>query len=404
MKVKYAVIYTYNRTGKLLSDGSASVTIRAYLRGKNKFFNTGIYIEPHQWNGSNAAWIKRHPNQYVFNQQIRDTISKMEAFEYDLINRKETVELDRLAEYDNNKIDISFTEFIKEQLEVTKQTFSRSCFTDQRQTFNKLKSFKQMIYFNQVNFKLIKSFDTFLYQEGTMSVNTIAKHHKNLKKFVNLAIKEDLIDVNRNPYKKFTVKRQPTERLYLNEEELLEVEKVEFKDDNNHLEVVRDFFLFMCYTGLRYSDASKVVGTNFIKSNDGLTLYFTSTKSKKPMRINLKKLFAGKPEVLINKYLDKYDDVYFDDPDNPMPIFFRLSNQYINRELKTIVGDLNIRENLKKQISCHVGRHTFGTALAGKVRLPVLQEMMQHSRVKETEIYVHMNPKRIDEELDKIDW
>lgn len=404
MKIKYAVIYTYKRTGKLLSDGTAYVAIRAYLRGKNKFFNTGIYIEPHQWNGSNAAWIKRHPNQYVFNQEIRDTLSKMEAFEYDLINRKEIVDLERLAEYDQEQIDISFTEFIEQQLEITKTTFSNSCYTDKRQTFDKLKSFKTMVYFNQVNYKLIKSFDTFLYQTGGMGVNTIAKHHKNLKTFVNQAIKEDYIDVNKNPYKKFKVKTQPTERSYLTKSELKEIEKVEFGKGKEHLEAVRDFFLFMCYTGLRYIDASSVIGDSFKKTDDGLNLFFTAKKTNKPMRLNLRKLFAGKPEKLINKYLDKYDDIYFDDPDNPKPIFFGLTNQHVNRELKIVVSDLDIREKIKDEISCHVGRHTFGTVMAGKVDVTVLQKLMQHSKLKETMIYVHISQNRIDDALDKIEW
>ncbi len=120
--------------------------------------------------------------------------------------------------------------------------------------------------------------------------------------------------------------------------------------------------------------------------------------------MNLRKLFEGKPEQLIKNYLDKFDDFYFDDPDNPIPIFFNLTNQHINRKLKVIVRNLCIRLGVKENITCHVARHTFATLMANKVRPHVLQRLLQHSKIKETMIYVHLSNEMVDDALDNVKW
>ena len=194
----------------------------------------------------------------------------------------------------------------------------------------------------------------------------------------------------------------PTERIFLDSKELSLIEKLELENDDKKR--IRDFFLFCSWTGLRYSDASRLIIDNFSDGPDGFILSFTAEKTFKPHRLNLSKLFQGKPERLIKQYIEKYDDFYYD---NLLPnryMFFGLTNQYINRALKEIVKPLSLRTVIKEKISCHVARHTFGTIMAGKIQLHILQRLMQHSKIKETMIYVHLNSKMMDDELDKVVW
>ena len=47
--IRLTVAYYYERYYRLKKDGTAAVGIQAYLGGKERFFNAGIYITPQQW-------------------------------------------------------------------------------------------------------------------------------------------------------------------------------------------------------------------------------------------------------------------------------------------------------------------------------------------------------------------
>ena len=143
---------------------------------------------------------------------------------------------------------------------------------------------------------------------------------------------------------------------------------------------------------------------HFISTPEGFFYQKITVKTKKPHILKLNKLFGGKPERLIKKYLLDYDDIYTDDPDRPVSIFMTRCEQVINRQLKTLATLANLRTDIQEKISIHTARHTFGTVMAGKVEIPVLQKLMQHSKIKETMIYVHLNQNMINEALDRIDW
>lgn len=407
-KIKYALIYNYNRNGKLKSNGTAAIYIRAYLNGKNRYFNTDIYITPKQWDERNKR-VVQHCNQYQLNDDLRKQLGEMEAYEYEISKNGGIVTLQNIGDYKRSNTPISFTDFANEQLE--QSVLSKDTYTDQRQSLLKLQEYKPVVYFHELNYRLINGFNSFLSHKKGLSINTVAKHHKNLKKYIYLAIQYDYLDVNKNPYKKFKVKREPTSRLFLTEQELLQLETLIIPKEQQHLELIKDFFLFCCYTGLRFSDASNITKENLDVLPEGVELYLVAKKTKKAWNYNLRKLFRSnkseesKPEIIIKKYLQQHLDFYGDSIIyNDKPLFKGFTNQYINRELKNLAQLLNIRTRVKEKISMHVARHTFATIMVGKVRPHILQELLQHSKIKETMIYVHLDKNIVGDALDNVNW
>ena len=396
-RIKFSRVYNYTRTKKLRQNGTAAVYVRAYLNGKNKYFNTGICVSPNQWDGKNQRIVK-HPDQVNLNFDLSELEKKLGLLESNLIHQYGYATLDRMDDSQTVERDVSFTQFYKNRLD--EQTNAAVTTSDQKQTYDKLVEFRKQIYFNEIDYKLVDQFDKFL--SKSLHVNTVAKHHKNLKKYIRLAIAYKILKPGDNPYLSFTIKKTPTSRLFLTESELDVLEKVKLK--NETFRIMLDFYLFMCWTGLRFIDASRLVATDFTKTKDGIELFFTSKKTNKPHRLKLRKLFNGKPERLIQRYLEKYDEIYYDDPDNPVPLFFDYTNQAVNRNLKTIVKKIAIRERAKLEICCHSGRHTFGTILAGKVPIHILMNLMQHSKLSQTMIYVHLNQTMVSKALDDAKW
>jgi site-specific recombinase XerD len=401
-KIRFSLVF--NRMNKLNKDGEALIQIRAYQNPKNRYFKTDIYISPEQWD-SKRSEIKNHPSEYVLNKQIREKLDMLKAFQIDTINRQGHCSIDELSEYVTSQGMPSFTEFY--ETELANSPLTASSRTTQRITLNKLKEYRKTIYFRDLTYKFISNFDGYL-RKSDLSINTIAKHHKDLKKYINLAIKKDYLDANRNPYKKFEVKKaEPKKRVFLTMAEIERLEALKFEEWEFHLELIRDAFLFSCFTGLRYSDLVRVSKENIIEVKRGLQLEIKAQKTQKLLTLPLYNLFKldkdqqSRPEAIIYKYLKIHEKKFNNHPAyNEEPFFKGLTNQYFNRVLK----DLANLAKINKHINAHTGRHTFGTNMATKVKPLILKEMLQHGKMATTMVYVHLSKELIDNELDKIEW
>ena len=223
---------------------------------------------------------------------------------------------------------------------------------------------------------------------------TIAKYHKALKAIINKAKNEELLDKDLDAYKDIKTSAKAGEREFLNDNELKLFEDVEIDNENWGLTTSKDIFLMSVYIGLRYSDIIKINTDTVHFDNDGaIHLSLISEKTGKPFRINLHDFFKvedqhhSRPELIILKYKDKL----FANP-------FKLSAGYHNRNLK----DIAKLAKIKKHLTSHVARHTFGTFMATRVNQFTLKDLMQHSKLETTSVYVHMAS--MDKEIKGIKW
>ncbi|MCA1760865.1 MAG: site-specific integrase [Bacteroidales bacterium] len=94
----------------------------------------------------------------------------------------------------------------------------------------------------------------YLKKEFKVHQNTAWNYHKHLRRVLNLAVSMDYLQ--KNPYSKFKVGLEETHREYLTADELSKIEEKDIQIER--LSAVRDIFVFACYTGLSYSDISKL--------------------------------------------------------------------------------------------------------------------------------------------------
>ena len=401
-KVKYSFIF--NRKGRLNEDKTALIQLKAYKNGKSRYFSTGIWIEPTYWDKSNRKVKNNHTLCFELNNELQSQLKSLQSFELKTLGRRKRFQL---ADFDNlfsDKKEIeTFSEFYGIELQLA--TIKKGSLKNQKTTFNKLRDFKSVIYFEDLNFKFAVDFDRFLRQQG-IGDNTIAKHASNVQVYINKAIKQGYLKEEDNPYKIFKVKKTEPERIHLSSDELSAIESLTFSEDNQHLEIIRDAYLICVYTGLRFGDMTKLSKQNITKTKKGLELRVIAGKTAKPLVMPLYLMFKedgkkrSKAEKIISKHLKKRKRLYqgtnvFDE----LP-FFNLTNQYFNRSLKEIAKLAGIH----KSISSHSARRTFATVMAKKVKAPVLQRMLQHSSMGMTNIYIKLSNRDLEDELQKIKW
>jgi site-specific recombinase XerD len=237
---------------------------------------------------------------------------------------------------------------------------------------------------SMVDYAFLNSFDLYLKAEHGLKPNTALTYHKHLKKVLNTAIAMNL--VSGNPYNSFKVSRNETHRDYLTIRELEQIKNKEI--GTLRMEIIRDVFVFACYTGLGYAELSKLSSNHIHQGDDG-GKWIIIDRTKTDIRCRVPLL----PQA--NTILQKYENSPVSrNRDLLLPVH---SNQKMNEYLKELAGICGIKKNL----SMHVARHTFATSvtLANGVPIETVSKMLGHTSLKTTQIYARIIDKKISEDM-----
>ncbi len=234
-----------------------------------------------------------------------------------------------------------------------------------------------------LSFSFISKFKNFLETEYKNHPNTIYREIKRIKTVINWAIKMEWITIN--PFRNFSSKTVPTVKSTLNLEDISTIEA--YYNKNNTIMICKDSFLLMCYTGLSYSDLKNLKINNIQKSINGNKIIRISRKKTSEYCIIP---LISKAEDIIRKY-ENYPIVI--NKGYAIPVF---TNQTINDNLRIIQKELNI----KKQMTCHVARHSFATnALEMGVPIETVSKALGHSSIKTTQIYAKVTETKLNQDF-----
>ena len=275
--------------------------------------------------------------------------------------------------------------------EITKSSSCSSTKNLYTNTLKNLKEIRKTLKFNEIDYTLITDFEFHL-KSKNLHINTINKRHSALRTFLNIAMKKGLLDVNKYPYRDFKLKKIPSERIALEPNEISNLENLKFSTDTEIFRIIRDMFLFSCYTGLRFAEIQLLSKKDIEKNNGSVYLNIKQNKTQKFLQLPLHLLFNGKVLEILSVY-EKFDRE---------TIFPKLTNQYTNRILKLISFISKIET---KKLTFHIARHTFGTYLAESTFDPYLiKELMNHADIKTSMLYIHNSKKRIENKLKNVEW
>jgi integrase len=156
-------------------------------------------------------------------------------------------------------------------------------------------------YLSELNYKFITDFEYFLRnrkpetRQRELGNNGVMKHLERLCKMVNLAIKMEWLD--RNPFQAYQLKFHKTDRQYLTEKELKRIESKHF--EIARLDIVKDLFVFSCYTGLSYIDVCNLTPENLVEKTEG-SFWLMSHRQKTSTAVKVPLL--PQAQAVIKKY------------------------------------------------------------------------------------------------------
>lgn len=391
---EFRVIF-YPRRGRKNKDGEHSIYIRLNLNHETADVgSTYCSTTDSNWDNKKMRCKPKCSNSAIVNNKLdvleAEYLQIFRKFEY-----QPSLSLDLIrSEYRNTlaktKNKGSFVEFFSQYTEEAKEevgishvkaTYTRYAFTQKIFCeFLSAKYKRKDIYFNELNYNVVHDFERFLrVQKGYTNNNTLMKKMRVLKTVMISARKRGLMD--NDPFTGFKIHFAPTDRGFLTDVEIEALMKKEFPV--KRLEVVRDIFIFSCFTGLAYVDVSNLTKKNLVVLDDKLWIMTKRQKTDVPSNILLLDI--------AHSIIKKYDGV--DKNGRLLPI---MSNQRTNSYLKEIAALCGIEKNL----TFHLARHTFATlALSKGVPVESVSKMLGHTNIKTTQIYARVTNKKIEHDM-----
>ncbi len=394
MKMNFRVSF-YLRSNYKNKEGKSPVMLRIFLNGEMlNLGSTKIFVDKVQWNNKTSRQKGRSSEALTVNASL-DSISTTlyEIYKKNESNACLSLEKIKAIYLGTDKEFTSFLPLFDKYLEelalqigktVCEATYKkygvvRKYFID----FLKLKYNKSDLGLNEFTPSVILDFEVYLLTTMDNSRNTANKKLKTLKTVTRYAEKRGFLPID--PFLNKRFQSTPVDRGFLTDEEILTIANKEF--DIPRLDLVRDIFLFSCFTGLAYIDVANLTADNLVVLDD--KVWLMTKRQKTSIETNV--LLLDIPKAIIEKYNHK---TYRDGK-----LFLIFSNQRMNSYLKEIADVCYI----KKRLTYHLARHTFATmSLSKGVPMESVSKMLGHTNIKTTQIYARITNKKIEQDMEQL--
>uniref|UniRef100_UPI0026208F72 site-specific integrase n=1 Tax=uncultured Bacteroides sp. TaxID=162156 RepID=UPI0026208F72 len=297
-KIHFRLVY--NRKKKLNKYGEALIQVEVYQNRKKIYISTGIYVNPQQWDTSRNKII-HHPHAEELNRMLEEFILELQWEELKYWKRGIPISLSvfRKLKVHSDTGKMTFLHFGRNWVEQSsrKENTKKNLLT----TLDLLNHFHPSIGFEDITYSFLQDFENFMHQKF-YETNTIAKHMRQLRTFVNEAIKRGYMMAENYPFRNYQIKTIQSKHTFLLPEEIRKLEQLNLSSSSESLTHSLKAFLFCCYTGVRYSDFIRLNEKNIVKLKGGKWLMFKTVKTDTEVSIPLYLLFQGKALLLLQEY------------------------------------------------------------------------------------------------------
>lgn len=371
-KIKFSVY------AKSVRGGMVGIYIRCQQGVRIVPIDTGVRVFSDEWDEDNGL-IVNNPNSLELNRTVRKCVYDLQNMEYS--KSEEGISLSSLIKIWNEK-DSYHDFYLFFENHISTDNIRDSTSKLHKNTLSMLKCYKKKCLLCDLDEDYVEGFYLFLRNHTFLNdrryeSTTIKKHLKILRTYYNKAKKIYPRHVNDIDFSKIQIKtsEKPIKSLEENDIKILEKTVNCEKKENDELVVYQ--FLFMSYTGCRYSDFVSLNESNLIKDRETLWLNYTSIKTGVPVKIPLNLLFDGRAEQILYRYKDR------------LKHFFSIpSNSTWNKKIQRIAKKYGVI----KHISAHIARHTFATRLlARNIPLTTIQKVIGHRKPETTMIYAKVS-------------
>lgn len=256
---------------------------------------------------------------------------------------------------------------------------------------DRLASFLQYEYglsdipFRELTHDFAEKFIVYLSTVRGLRSATVSQTLKKLHLLVHTAIRKGWISVH--PFPDVWVVPQYRERRFLNEDEIRKIMEVHLP--NYKTAVVRDIFVFCCFTGLAYADVKKLTHDDIHTDGNG-DMWIIDGRQKTGTQFRVQLLPVARELVERYRRLSLPGGTVF-------PVKSCCSTI---RSLRAIAR----RAGIATDLTTHVARHSFATSVCLSQGVPIetVSKMLGHKNITTTQIYAKITNDKIKRDMDRL--
>ena len=384
------------RANELNKKGLAPVKCRLTYNKTRKNFSTGLSVIPEYWNTKKQKLLDSSQQEEYINIQLSLIKNKINKAFLMLQIQEEPFTVNDIYNIFRGKSpekDMGIIEVYDLHNERIKRLIGKEIVLVTYQKY--LESEKHLKDFIRYQFKtsdkplrelkmsFISNYNYYLQTEKNMQQSTLNKAIQRFRKVIKFAIGHDYL--NKDPFLLYRAKTVKKEIVFLTKEELKKLEQQTF--EIKRIQVIKDCFVFCCYTGLAFKEMSNLKKEHLVKGHDGMD--WIKIKRQKTNK-NLSIPILPKAQQIIDKY--SLDSEYV------LPV---TSNARFNGYLKEIADVTGIKKNLTH----HMARRTFASTvlLYNNVPMEIVSELLGHTKLATTQqSYGKIVQKKVGEEMKRL--
>lgn len=236
-------------------------------------------------------------------------------------------------------------------------------------------------------------------QKFNYKKTTIARKIASIRTFFKYLYKAQFIEVN--PAENLTAPKKPKALpKFLTEDELnkiLDNMKIDTPSGLRNKAILE----LLSATGMRVSELSNLNFENLNLDENEITVFGKGAKERIV-------LISERAKKFLNQYIEVarpliLKNAPIQEVTSTSPVFINKTGYRLNNKtIRTFINELVDKLQLPKHVTPHVFRHSFATRmLEHGADLRVVQELLGHASISNTQIYTHVSVQHLKDEYDK---
>lgn len=396
MKNTFSLLF-YLKKPKNYVAGAMPIYMRITVDGVPKELSIGKQCEPERWNPQINRVDGKKEDARTINAYLKIVEDKVDQAHTDLFKADKEITAVSLknkflgVEEEAHTLLTAFQDH-NDKMEAligkdfTEGTLSKYNTTLMHTTSFILHKFKVPdLLVEKVDNYFITEFDFYLRSKCGCANNAAVKHLKNLGKVIRICLANRWMIYD--PFSGHKNKITKVQQVILTPTDIQTIYNKEFAIER--LRIVRDAFIFCCYTGLSFIDLVELKKSEVITGVDG-SLWIIKKRHKSGIPCNVPLL----PIAL--EIIERYaDHPLCAGTDRVLPMN---SNQKMNAYLKEVADISSVDMNL----TFKVARVAFATTVTMGNGIPIesVSKMLGHASIKTTQIYAKIMDNKVGEDMD----
>lgn len=359
-------------------NGEYSIYLRFGAGAKAKLSKTGYSCRADDWNNETCRVKGNISNSAMINAELVKQLERSQKTLVELKTQGVDVNLSKVKEVVKSDVEIQcFHSYAERNNEKLRHTHSGHTVRYYCTALKKLKIYSPQLKFNDITVKFLKGYEDYLRDIKKSKKNTIAGNFRAIRRMYNDALKDKIIPRSYSPFEEYRYNAIRVVRTYLTIDEISRIESIIADHTTKEMACrVAAYFIFSCYSGLRFSDALKfnfekhVVNNRLIiKPGKGIDSEIVSLPIHPRLKIAIERIQ-------------------------------NMRKVYENAKTNRVLKDIAKTARIDKRLTFHVARHTFAMECANRgMSIETVSILLGHKDIKTTSIYYKVSNQRVDREM-----